>query len=48
MAHLYPTQLRPDTKSEAEKKLYRLFEAHLPNDFQRLSFNCLAAPWHTT
>jgi hypothetical protein len=33
MARMYPNRLRPDTKSEAEKKLYRLFEAQLPDDF---------------
>jgi hypothetical protein len=33
MAQMYPNHLRPDTRSEAEKKLYRLFESQLSDDF---------------
>jgi len=33
VARMYPAQLRPDTKSPAERKLYQALAAGLPNDF---------------
>ncbi len=33
MAHMYPAQLRPETKSPAERKLYKAFASQLSDEF---------------
>lgn len=33
MAHMYPDRLRPETRSNAEKELYRQFSVQLPAEF---------------
>ena len=33
MAHIYPKRLNPDTKSEAERRLYERFARDLPDDY---------------
>ena len=33
MAHIYPKRLNPDTKSEAERRLYERFARDLPEDY---------------
>lgn len=33
MAHIYPKRLNPDTKSEAERRLYERFAGDLPDDY---------------
>lgn len=33
MAHMYPAELRPDTKSNAERELYRALADALPDDY---------------
>lgn len=33
MAHIYPKRLSPDTKSEAERRLYERFARDLPDDY---------------